>query len=517
MLLPFDRSRLTHLCSELDYARQEIDARQTMSRAWEGRLRREIEARAIAASTAMEGVKATVDEVRRILAGEPVAEVTDTDRQLVEGYRDAMSYVLRRSDAPAFHWDPELVVGLHDRVLAGRYHLGAGRFREKQVWVTNAGTGQTVFAPPDADHVPRIVAELCRRMESADEHPAVQAAWAHVALAAVHPFGDGNGRAARVVASLAMYRGGFRRVEFTSLEEWWGNHLREYYEAFDCLGARFDPDVDVTPFVEAHVRAQVTQVRALRLAERVQSEVWTGLVSLCEEVHLEPRLAEALWDALFGRRLTAGYYRSIADVSPATAGNDLSRATAAGFLAPQSRSGGRWYAVGPRLVGRLAGALRLEAVTDGGGHADIVQSLAARLSRLGPQADAVRRFLDDCRDLGPAQIEAANAHWTSRFDSRERDSLLVLRRRVRATIAETPGLRAAWSRAQRELFALEASSGPWRKLLEEQSPRAPETFAEGALMGVVARELLPPIDYCRLVESAAGPIRWLAAGCPART
>src|SRR2546421_1419985 len=124
MLLPYERSRFTHLCNELDYARQEIDARQTMSRAWEGRLRRELEARAIAASTSMEGVEVTVDEVRRILAGDPVSEVREADRRLVEGYRDGMSYVLRRSDDPSFRWDAELVIGLHDRVLAGSHAAG---------------------------------------------------------------------------------------------------------------------------------------------------------------------------------------------------------------------------------------------------------------------------------------------------------------------------------------------------------------------------------------------------------
>jgi Fic family protein len=515
VLLPYDSSRLAYLCYELDYAKQAIDARQTMSRAWEGRLRRELESQAIAASTSMEGVRVTVDEVRRILAGQPVAEVSDADRRLVEGYRDAMGYVLRRSDAPAFSWDVGLVVGLHDRVLAGNYALGAGRFREKQVWVTNAASGQAVFTPPDADQVPDLVRELCRRAERVDDHPAIRAAWVHVALAAIHPFVDGNGRAARVLASLAMYRGGFRRIEFTSLEEWWGNHLQDYYGAFGCLGSEFNRDVDVTPFIEVHMKAQVTQVRALRIAERVQSEMWTGLVNLCGEDHLEPRLAEALWEVLFDRRLTAGYYRSITDVSPATVTHDLNRAMAAGYLAPKGRHGGRWYAAGPRLVGRLTDVLRLDAVPGEPGHLEIVHALATRLSRLGSQADAVQRFLDDCRDLAPDQVEAANAHWTARFDSREREVLLLLRRRVRAAIAETPAVRVAWSRAQRELFALEASSAAWRSLLEEQSPRAPETFAEGALMAVVARELLSPFDYCRLVGSAARQLRWLAAGCPA--
>jgi Fic family protein len=39
-----------------------------------------------------------------------------------------------------------------------------------------------------------------------DAHAAVQAAFAHHALTAVHPFADGNGRTARALASVFLYR-----------------------------------------------------------------------------------------------------------------------------------------------------------------------------------------------------------------------------------------------------------------------------------------------------------------------
>lgn len=67
---------------------------------------------------------------------------------------------------------------------------------------------------------------------------------------------DGNGRVARVAASLAMYRGGFKLPEFTSLEEWWGRHRADYYAAFRCLGDIFNPTADITPFLRAHMEAQ---------------------------------------------------------------------------------------------------------------------------------------------------------------------------------------------------------------------------------------------------------------------
>ena len=40
-----------------------------------------------------------------------------------------VSYALRRADDNAFGWSRELLVALHDRILAGRHALGAGRLR----------------------------------------------------------------------------------------------------------------------------------------------------------------------------------------------------------------------------------------------------------------------------------------------------------------------------------------------------------------------------------------------------
>src|SRR5688572_6585882 len=107
-VLPFRTARLGAACRELDEWRRKLDHRAPMPRAWLGRLRRELEAESVAASTAMEGVPVTVEEVRRILAGDAVRDVSDRDRGYVEGYRDAMSFVVRRADDPAFRWNEEL-------------------------------------------------------------------------------------------------------------------------------------------------------------------------------------------------------------------------------------------------------------------------------------------------------------------------------------------------------------------------------------------------------------------------
>jgi Fic family protein len=357
MLLPYDQQAVLAATEELDRWKDGLDYRGPIRRAWAGRLRRDLEAEAVAASTSMEGVPVTLEEVHRILAGDRPSETREEDAALVRGYRDAMSFVLRRADDEAFRWDRELLIGLHDRVLAGNWGAGAGRFRSGPAYVVDGRSGDLVFQPPPAEAVPELVDRACAVMQEGAAHPAIGAAWIHVALAAVHPFRDGNGRASRVVASLAMYRGGFKLPEFTSLEEWWGRHLSDYYGAFRCLGAAFDPTADVTPFLLAHVEAQLHQVRALDLRERVQQKIWVVVEEAVAAAGLAPRVANAVWDAFFGRSVSPRYYRPLADVSPATATNDLAGAVAAGLLRPEGRARSRTYRAGDELYRRIGAAL----------------------------------------------------------------------------------------------------------------------------------------------------------------
>jgi Fic family protein len=392
MMLPFtETDEISKLLEELDAWKELLDMR-VLPRTWEGRLRRDLEAEAVAASTRMEGVNVTVDEVRRILAGEEPPEVEAQDRQLVEGYRDAMNFVLRQADDPAFSWDRGLIVGLHDRVLAGRYDLGAGRLRtDKQVWVTNRATGEEVYLPPPGEQVDTLVEEAVTQMRAAGFHSAVAAAWIHIVIAAVHPFVDGNGRSARILASLAMYRGGFKRLEFTSLEEWWGRHLEDYYALFACLGSTFDPAADVTTFVKGHVKAQVQQVRALDLRINIEQQVWMAVEEAAEDVGMDRRVANAMWDAFFGRNVTAGYYRSLTDVSPATATKDLATAVAAGLLASEGERRARRYFAGERLYRAVADTLFIEIDTTSSARDRIISELGRRLTTSGEAFGFLRR------------------------------------------------------------------------------------------------------------------------------
>ncbi len=160
----------------------------------------------------------------------------------------------------------------------------------------------------------------------------------------------------------------------------WGKHLADYHAAFECLGTEFDAHADVTSFIQAHIRAQVSQVRALDLREQVERRIWTVIEDMVADAGCDRRVANAAWDAFFGREVTAGYYRPLAAISAATATKDLALAVAAGLLEARGQKRGRRYAAGSRLYREVATALGIEAGEGPNARHAIVSALTSRLA-----------------------------------------------------------------------------------------------------------------------------------------
>jgi Fic family protein len=86
--------------------------------------------------------------------------------------------------------------------------LPKGEYKDTPNNPTSRLTGEThSYAPPMdvSAEMGRLVRELRSPVFEA-AHPILQAAWAHYAFVAVHPFADGNGRVARALASVFLYR-----------------------------------------------------------------------------------------------------------------------------------------------------------------------------------------------------------------------------------------------------------------------------------------------------------------------
>ena len=107
-------------------------------------------------------------------------------------------------------------------------------FRDGQNVIRDSSSGAIVYMPPEASDVPRLMKELVNWVSWAEKTgvpvPLV-AGLLHYQFVTIHPYYDGNGRTARLLATFILQRGGYGLQGFFSLEEFHARDLTAYYRA----------------------------------------------------------------------------------------------------------------------------------------------------------------------------------------------------------------------------------------------------------------------------------------------
>lgn len=130
-------------------------------------------------------------------------------------------------DAASEALTPKLLLEMHALLTDGTMddQRDCGRFQqpgEPRVSVVDWRSGETVFTPPPAEQIPERIERMCAFAndgENSFTHPLVKAVLLHFWLAYIHPFFDGNGRAARAMFYWSALRAGYWLTEYVSISE----------------------------------------------------------------------------------------------------------------------------------------------------------------------------------------------------------------------------------------------------------------------------------------------------------
>src|SRR6185503_15123762 len=114
----------------------------------------------------------------------------------------------------------------------------AGQFKSRDNEILefpkNGGPPRIRFVPTPAKETPAAIAELCRWYTHATDQRKVQPLLATAALVldflCIHPFRDGNGRVARLLALLAMYHFDYDIGRYISIERLIEESRDDYYQ-----------------------------------------------------------------------------------------------------------------------------------------------------------------------------------------------------------------------------------------------------------------------------------------------
>lgn len=214
-------------------------------------LRQEARRRATRSSTAIEGNTLDEEEVRRALA------ISDRDpteaEQEVRNYWRALDRVEDWATGKRPVVSEAFVQELHRIVIVlprGR-HGHRSAYRTGAVPVVDTATRTVEYAPPEGRDVPALMADLVSWLGSsrAAALPApLRAGLLAHRLLSIHPFPDGNGRTARLLATAELWRSCYRMRGFLSFDEHFAADRASYYDALQMglpvnyYEGRHDPD-----------------------------------------------------------------------------------------------------------------------------------------------------------------------------------------------------------------------------------------------------------------------------------
>lgn len=200
-------------------------------------------------STLIEGNELPIVEARRAARG--VLDDPDTKAKIeLVNYVEALHYLDELAETGRIEITPEMILALHEKTTRGLgseespyfkpHHEGA--WRDGIAQVVDRATGKVMHEGPPAEEVPERMAGLCRWIAEREgrtvEFPApVIAGVTHYAVTDIHPFADGNGRVARLLAAAVLMRLGFISRRLFSFERYYAQDRAAYYSALRSVKA----------------------------------------------------------------------------------------------------------------------------------------------------------------------------------------------------------------------------------------------------------------------------------------
>lgn len=286
-------------------ASREVIENAPLIPAYERKFREDAILRTVHFGTHLEGNDLTLTQAKDILSGESIV-ARDRDIQEVINYRNVIAYIdsLAKGDGNSTY-NQEILSKIHKLTVEKILQDGnAGKFRESQVVVKDAKSGDVTFRPPPAVEVPYLLSNFFDWLNSARGgiHSVLRAGITHYVLVAIHPFVEGNGRTARAFATVVLFNEGYDIKRIFSLEEYFDRDVGAYYEALRLVSNQAPnlEDRDLTPWLEYFTKGLAIelekvkdQVKKLSMDLRLKSKIGGKQVQLSErQIKLMEYLSE---------------------------------------------------------------------------------------------------------------------------------------------------------------------------------------------------------------------------------
>lgn len=257
----------------------------------EAQLKREAILKMAHTSTSIEGNRLAHFEVGKVQEGKTI-RAPQKDITEVENYLNALK-LLDELAKTKHDLNTEEILKMHKTVINGLVdEEKAGKFRPADVYVLDdLGGGKEIlrFKAPSAPEVPGLIDDLLKWVKDAREdgvHPIIIAGVFHLEFVSIHPFTDGNGRVARLMTQLLLYRMNWDFRKIIVLEDYYNQDRLAYYSAehFD-EGREYHKNRDFTHWLEYFTTGFLVEAR--KALEQIQSIGYGQISKKSDQVFLD--------------------------------------------------------------------------------------------------------------------------------------------------------------------------------------------------------------------------------------
>ncbi|MBI2018723.1 Fic family protein [Candidatus Daviesbacteria bacterium] len=289
----------------------------------EAQLRRQAILRMAHTSTSIEGNKLAQFEVGKLIEGKAV-RAPQKDILEVESYYKALK-ILEQMSKSRHDITFEDILNLHKMVIQGQVDKEkVGKFRPSDVYVLgDLGDGREMlrFKAPPATVVPDLISDLLSWLKQSKKqgvHPIIRAGILHLEFVSIHPFTDGNGRVARLLTQLLLYRDGWDFRKILVLEDYYNRDRLSYYNAEqEVQGKHYKKGVDFTFWLEYFTTGFLVEAR--KVLEQIQSIGFGKVSKKSDQIFLDPDEIQIMDFLATTGRITSDDARDILKVAKRTA------------------------------------------------------------------------------------------------------------------------------------------------------------------------------------------------------
>ncbi len=254
-------------------AAREVIENSPLVPAWEEKFREDAVVRAAHYGTHIEGNDLTLSEAKEVLAGKEVV-ARSRDIQEVLNYRQVIDLINVEGKSKE-EIDKETILEIHRRTVDKLVPPDqVGSFRKVKVVVRGVESGLVTFTPPEPSEVASQIDDLLTWLNDSQAKnlsPILKAGVSLYEVARIHPFTDGNGRVARAVATLVLFKENYDVKRFFSLEEYYDTDVARYYKALQSASDQLvvdEAERDLTNWLDYFTEGLAIEIN--RIKEKVK-------------------------------------------------------------------------------------------------------------------------------------------------------------------------------------------------------------------------------------------------------